>query len=127
MARWNLPGLETGRKKFGFFVLLAGAMVPALSLAGFTPDWDVLPLYQWLCVAAVFGATGGAIYETSGRRIAAVVGGSIAAAGMAWLLPLYVDLRGADSYYRIELALPITLGALPGFLLYRWLLRRTTD
>jgi hypothetical protein len=119
---------ETPREKWGFYFGAAVTLVPAMIVAGFMPDWDVLPFAGWLAIAAVGGAIAGAIATT--RPLIGVLSGALMGAGVLVGIWGYVNARAAltgnATFFKLELAIGALLGAAPGAILY-WTAARDPD
>ncbi len=54
---------ESRRGKVGMYVFLFAAIVPGMIVAGFMPDWNVLPFYYWAAIAGCGGFVGGYLWD----------------------------------------------------------------
>ena len=91
-------------------------------MAGFMPEWDVLPATSWLAIAAIGSAVAGVIGFPR-QWLRASISGAIAGSGGLIGLLLYIFLRyqlfDSDTFFRLEFAIGMILGALPGLLLFK--------
>lgn len=95
---------------------LAALTVPAMLASGALPEWTI-DATTAVAVAAVAAAICGAlIARPTSLRVAGVVAGLVAAPGSVLLSAYWLALR--ERPLRLELALAVALGALPGILLF---------
>ncbi len=120
---------ETPREKWAGYFGLFMTLIPAMIVAGFMPEWDVLPFVGWLAIATVGAGVAGAIATPLWGRGA--VAGALAGAGVMVGIVVYVAVRGAltdhHTYLSIELVIGALLGAAPGMILYSKWARATLD
>lgn len=114
---------ETPREKWAGYLGLFTTIVPAMIVAGFMPEWDVLPFAGWLAIATLGAGLAGAIATPLWARGA--VSGALAGAGALVGIVVYVAVRGGltdhHTYLSIELVIGALLGAAPGMILYsKW-------
>jgi len=110
---------ETWSQKIGSLIAGVGIVFPSMILAGFMPDWNVLPLAGWIAISATAGAVGACIAWPP--RIASFLRGAIAGIVIPFALIPYVAFRLAlgNTFFNLELIIPGLIGALPGWLAYK--------
>lgn len=99
-----------------------GAGIPALVVAGFMPEIDVLPAAGWAAIAAVSSSAGAWVMAERGRGVAAglgFVGGPLAIGAIVAYTALRASL--SSTYWTLEFVLPAGLVAAPLVGLHRWL------
>lgn len=105
----------------------AATLVPAMIMAGFMPEWNVLPATSWLVIAAIGSAVAGVIAFPR-QWLRASLAGAIAGSGALFGLLLYTYVRSliidSDTFIRLELAIGSGLGAAPGLLLFKYWVKR---
>lgn len=115
------------RQNIALIVGGAATVVPGMIMAGFMPEWDVLPATSWLAIAAIGSAVGGVIAFPR-QWLRASIAGAITGIGALLGLLLYTYLRflllDSSTFLRIELAIGSTLGAVPGIMLFRYWVKR---
>jgi hypothetical protein len=96
---------------------LVALTVPAMLVSGVLPLWTI-SLSTGIAIAGI-GAGLAGLFAAHGwpMRIAGMVSGVLSAPGAVALTYLWLLLRGG-TVLRIELALAVTIGALPGAILY---------
>lgn len=106
----------TTRQKTGLWVGAAFAVIPGLIVAGFFPDFNVLPTWIWLLIATIGSAVGGSI-AASRMLFGALTGGLAGLGAVAGILG-YIEFRSTilptESFMRLEIAIGALLGAAPG-------------
>ena len=105
----------------------ATTLVPGMIMAGFMPEWNVLPATSWLAIAAIGSAVAGVIGFPR-QWLRASIAGAVTGSGALIGLLLYVYIRSLvidnGTFLRLEFAIGVSLGAIPGILLFRyWVIR----
>jgi hypothetical protein len=95
---------------------LAALTVPAMLASGVLPLWTIESSTAIALAAPLACLSGAFIAGRPGLRVAGAVGGLVSAPGAVWLAVLWMGLR--DNPLRLELALAIAIGALPGLAIY---------
>ena len=97
-------------------VYLVALVVPSMLVSGALPDWTI-SISTGIAIAAL-GAGMAGLFAASAwpLRVAGAIGGVLSAPGAVLLTAGWLALRG--SVLRIELALTVILGALPGVLFF---------
>lgn len=117
---------ETFGGKIGGWIVMISVIIPGMIVAGFMPDWNILPSYGWLTVSVV-GAGAGCAIATKRLFLGSFCGGLVGAGAITGLTT-YVDIRiyfiKSTSIYSLELLIGAIIGAVPGLLLYFLLIRR---
>lgn len=102
-------------------------VVPGMIMAGFMPEWDVLPATSWLAIAAIGSAVAGVIGFPR-QWLRASIAGAIAGSGALLGLLMYIYVRylifDGDTFMRLELAIGSCLGAVPGLLLFKYWVKK---
>jgi hypothetical protein len=98
----------------GIVIGLASCFGPAMLLSGFSGE-PVGNVVLWLGVSGVGGAMGGVILIGRQGWYAGVVGGAVAGMGGLLFMAWWASWR--SSLYDFEIALVVTVGAVPGLLL----------
>lgn len=105
----------------------AVTLVPAMIMAGFMPEWNVLPATSWLAISAIGSAVAGVIGFPR-QWLRASIAGAITGSGALIGLLAYTYLRylifDSDTFMRLELVLGASLGAIPGCLLFRYWVKK---
>jgi hypothetical protein len=114
---------ESLREKWGGYWGLTCTVVPAMIVSGFMPEWNVLPLFGWVAIAAVGAAVGGAI--ATPKTVRGLVAGAAMGIGVLLGVYAYVAVRGAVSghhtFLKLEVVVGALIGAAPGMWLYaKW-------
>ncbi len=105
-------------QKVAVMIFAFTAIVPALFISGFIADLDIeINKIILSIVAAVGTAVAGALWQndTSKRLIGAITG---AVTGLCVLWATYFYTAPRESIIKLELAVPILIGAIPGYLLH---------
>ena len=110
---------ETTGQKVGMWIAILTVLFPSMIVSGFTPDWNVLPLWMWISISAAGAGIGMAI----GYRpmLAALLGGATGGACIPLALIGYVIVRVmlTETFINLELLIPALIGALPGIAVYK--------
>lgn len=112
---------ETPREKAGAIVFTLATLLPGMALGGFFDEVAyMVPFVAWLAIATVGGAVGGAIYGEY-APVKTAICGAIAGGGIVFAIPFYTELRAqlSDTFIVAEFLIPMLIGALPGFALYK--------
>ena len=106
---------ETFGQQAGFWIACIGLAIPTMIMAGFMPDWNVLPAWAWITISSVSCGIGMSI--SAEPRAAALVGGLIGGACIPIAVYYYVEWRVAltPTFWSIEFVIPGLIGSLPGF------------
>lgn len=110
-------------KNFIAILAVAFTVIPAMILSGFFPEWNVLPFYNWVLIAAIGTGICAALLVPHWYK--GLLTGAMIAIGALHGLYYYVPLRVAffsnATILRIEIVLAVLIGAVPGIiLLFAW-------
>jgi hypothetical protein len=115
------PRGQNGFKYYALIILIilqvGTVTVPAMMLTGFVPN--LLPsLELGLLISVVGGGVGGCLYDTK-KLLSSIKGGIIGAVyGFSTFFAIYYYTLHRTSIIRLELAIPVLLGAIPPILLF---------
>lgn len=113
------------KENVGIWIGVVFVCLPAAILAGFFPEFNILPTWAWTLIA-VSGATVAGAYSSDKTWIGAIAG---AAAGLGAILGLigYVSIRESilptTNFLRLEVAIGALIGAAPGLVAFHKLAR----
>lgn len=110
-------GPNPKRKKTAILILTLTAIAPALDVAGFGSLFADVP-HLWLSLLAVIGGgTAGALYvPDKSQWWKGLLSGMVSGFSILWVTIVYASFR--DTIYGLELLIPLSLGVLPGGVLY---------
>lgn len=94
----------------------AALTVPAMLASGVLPEWSISTSTAVPIAVLAAGAAGAFIAEPTRLRVAGLVAGLVGAPGAVLLSSYWLAMR--EQPLRIELALAVALGALPGMVLF---------
>lgn len=107
------------REKVGMGIGITTVVLSGLIGSGFFPDFNVLPSFAWLLVAALGGTVAG--FVASPRALWGAIAGLLAGLGAILAIWGYVAVRtsfGPESMLRVEIAIAALVGAIPGLALF---------
>lgn len=111
------PSLKlTALRRPAIVAWFAALTVPAMLASGSLPEWALSPTTATAVAVVLAMISGALVAEERALRIAGAVSGLIGAPGAVWLSYLWLSLR--DQALRLELALAVALGALPGMVIF---------
>lgn len=109
---------NTGRKKVAVIILTLTAIVPALGAAGFM-EGIFLGVSRLLLslIAIIGGGAAGALYVPDKTQWwKGFLSGMVSGFSILWVTIVYASFR--DSIYGLELLIPLSLGVVPGAVLF---------
>ncbi|MEZ4323258.1 MAG: hypothetical protein R3F61_37690 [Myxococcota bacterium] len=108
------------RMNAGIVVFTLTTVIPGMIVGGFMPEADVLPLWGWALLGLVGGAAAGAIAGER-RPLLSAVCGAISGPLVAPATVAYVAMRISlsNTFWSVELLIPVLVAAIPGGLLFR--------
>lgn len=110
-----------GRQKFGLVLMLVSVIAAAMLNSVYVPEEVYLPLQLAIIPAAIGGVVGAAIIEPDRHFwFQASLSGVLANLGGLISCHFYLMWRSIE-VYKIEIALALILGMLPGLMAYRML------
>ncbi|MBE9030354.1 hypothetical protein IQ266_11490 [filamentous cyanobacterium LEGE 11480] len=107
------------------FALLLGffaTLIPGLAIFRVMPNATNLPITHWLMISTIGLIIGGGLYKPRRWWKSAIVWAMIGTGALMGLL-LYIYVRALilpDIFLRIEWAIGLLMGAMPGMLLYKY-------
>lgn len=119
----------TKQENLALWLGITFTFVPGLVVAGFFPDFDVLPKWGWMGIAALGSLVAGAIGAR--HRILGGLTGAVAGLGVIVGIVGYSAIRNSvlptETMLRLEIAVGAMIGATPGLIAYFKLARRSGD
>lgn len=108
------------RENIGLWIGAVTTIVPALIVAGFFPEFHVLPNVAWIVIASLGAAIAGGV--ASNKPLLGVLTGGVAGLGLIGGVVGYVAFRSSlfpsENFLRIEIAIGALVGVAPGLWAY---------
>jgi hypothetical protein len=108
------------QENIGLWVGVISTVMPGLIVAGFFPDFNVLPTWVWMLIATVGAMLAGLV--SAKRKFFGAMTGGIAGLGVIVGIVGYLAIRTAvlpsENFLRFEIAIGALIGAAPGLIAY---------
>lgn len=110
-------------QKVALVIFALTVIVPSLALSGFMGFGEDLPLIGFVAIAGLGGSASGYFWQnnTNHRPIGLFTG---FLTGICVLYATYFYLLPRDSFYKIEMIIPMTIGVLPAYFIHSWLVQK---